>query len=60
MEKTINLGKNGYGDPKFEVKVFENGCVQITERDPHNGCMLDSIVLRSSEIDELINALKKV
>jgi hypothetical protein len=60
MEKTIDLGRNGYGDPRFEVKVFENGSVQISERDPHSSRICDSIFLRPTEVAELLDALKKV
>ena len=58
MEKTtFPLGRNGYGDPKFIVSVFEDGVVMITEKDPHNGLPVDSVVLKPEELNALFDAL---
>ncbi len=57
MEKTFALGWNGYGDPKFEVTVYKDGVVRITERDPFNGLPADSIVLKPDELKTLFAEL---
>ena len=59
MEKTFTLGRNGYGDPKFVVKVFEDGRVVITEKDEHNGLPKASISLKPEDIETLIKNLAK-
>ena len=57
MEKIFALGRNGYGDPKFIVSIFEDGVVMITEKDPHNGLPAESIVLKPEELRTLFAEL---
>ena len=57
MEKTFTVGRNGYGDPKFTVKVFDDGNVSISEKDPHNGLTRVTIFLTRSDLTELTRLL---
>ena len=58
MEREFTIGQNGYGDPRLEVTVRENGKVVLTERDPHNGMRGTSIMLTSDDLNALFAELK--
>ena len=57
MEREFTIGKNGYGDPRFEVTVDSRGRVFLTERDPHSGMRGNMIMLTSDDLKALFAEL---
>lgn len=57
MEREFTIGKNGYGDPRFEVTVDEKGRVTLTERDPHSGMRGNRVMLTPEDLNALFAEL---